>query len=93
MAIEVLDPSHESDARAFAPARRLESLQGATVAILSNGKKGTRPFFDAVERELLEGYGVAKVVRLTKSNYSAPVEPELLNEAQRWQALIAGVGD
>jgi hypothetical protein len=32
-------------------------------------------------------------VRLTKANYSAPAEPEILNEAERWQALIAGVGD
>lgn len=93
MRIEVLDPSHENDARAFAPAKRLASLKGMTVAIISNGKKGTKPFFDAMERALRDGYGVAKVVRLTKSNYSAPVEPELLNEAERWQALIAGVGD
>jgi len=93
MSIEVLDPSHENDARTFAPAKRLANLEGATVGIISNGKKGTKPFFDAVERELVEGYGVARVVRLTKANYSAPVEPELLNEAERWQALIAGVGD
>jgi hypothetical protein len=93
MGIEVLDPSHESDARAFAPAKRLHRLEGATVGILSNGKKGTKPFFDAVERELRDRYGVAKVVRLTKANYSAPAEPELLDAAGRWQALIAGVGD
>jgi len=93
MAIEFLDPTHESGAAAFAPAKRLATLKGATVGIVSNGKKGTKPFFDAVERELIDGYGVAKVVRLTKANYSAPAEPELLNEAERWQALIAGVGD
>jgi len=93
MSIEVLDPSHESDAREFAPAKRLQTLEGVTVGIISNGKKGTKPFFDAVERELIDAYGVAKVVRLTKANYSAPAEPELLNEAERWQALIAGVGD
>jgi len=93
MSIEVLDPSHESDAREFAPAKRLQTLEGVTVGIISNGKKGTNPFFDAVERELVDGYGVARVVRLTKANYSAPAEPELLNEAERWQALIAGVGD
>jgi len=93
MRIEVLDPSHESDVREFKAAPRLASLNGTTVAIMSNGKKGTQPFFDAFERELLEGHGVAKVVRLTKANYSAPAEPELLNEAERWQALIAGVGD
>jgi len=93
MSIEVLDPSHENDTRTFAPAKRLQTLKGATVGIISNGKKGTKPFFDAVERELIDAYGVAKVVRLTKANYSAPAEPELLNEAERWQALIAGVGD
>jgi hypothetical protein len=93
MQIEILDPTHESDARAFAPAKRLESLAGATVGIVSNGKKGSKPFFDAVERELVERHGVARVVRLTKANYSAPAEPEILNQAARWQALIAGVGD
>jgi len=93
MGIEVLDPSHEDDARAFTAATRLETLKGATIGVISNGKKGTQPFFDALERELRERYGVARVVRLTKSNYSAPVEPALLNEAERWQALIAGVGD
>jgi len=93
MSIEVLDPSHEADAREFAPARRLQSLEGATVGIISNGKKGTKPFFDAFERELVDRHGVARVVRLSKANYSAPAEPELLNEAERWQALIAGVGD
>jgi hypothetical protein len=56
-------------------------------------KKGTKPFFDALERELSDRYGVARVVRLTKSNYSAPVEPGLLAESGRWQALIAGIGD
>jgi len=93
MGIEVLDPSHEDDARAFTAATRLGTLKGATIGVISNGKKGTRPFFDALARELRERYGVAKVVQLTKSNYSAPVEPELLNEAERWQALISGVGD
>ena len=91
--MEFLDPTHESDARAFAPAGRLATLAGATVAVVSNGKKGTQPFFDALERELRERHGVARIVRLTKANYSAPAEPGLLDEAARWQALVAGVGD
>jgi hypothetical protein len=93
MTLEILDPTHESDARVFLPAKRLASLEGKTVAIVSNGKKGTQPFFAAFERELSTRYGVARVVRLTKSNYSAPVEAELLNDAERWHALVAGVGD
>ena len=93
MSIEFLDPSHESQSQAFAPAQRLASLDGATIAIVSNGKKGTKPFFDAFERELSGQYGVARVVRLTKSNYSAPAEPPLLRDSARWHALVSGIGD
>ena len=83
----------EAGAGAFVPAARLPTLNGATIAILSTGQKHAQPFFDAFARELIERHGVAKVVRLTKSNYSAPAEPALLSEADKWQALIAGVGD
>lgn len=93
MAIEFLDPTHESGSAAFAPAKRLATLKGATVGIVSNGKKGTKPFFDAFERELRERYGVASVVRTTKSNYSAPAEAEIMTGAERWQALVSGIGD
>lgn len=93
MSIKFLDPTHEASSGEFKPAPRLASLKGATVAIISNGKKNTKPFFDAVEKELRERQGVADVVRLTKSNYSAPVEAELLEEAEKWQAIISGIGD
>ena len=93
MSIEFLDPTHEADARAFTPAGRLGGLAGATVGIVSNGKKGTKPFFDALEKELVSRYGVAKVVRRTKGNYSAPAEAEIMQEAKEWDALIAGIGD
>jgi hypothetical protein len=93
MSFEFLDPTHEKDARNFAPARRLKSLQGITVGIISNGKKGTKPFFDALDRELRQQHGVTEVVRLTKSNYSAPAEAGLLHDAAKWQALISGIGD
>jgi len=93
VSIEFLDPTHESGAAPFAPAKRLATLRGATVGIVSNGKKGTQPFFHAVERELRERHGVAEVVRLTKANYSAPAAVEIMSAAERWQALISGVGD
>ena len=63
MSLHVLDPTHEGDALGFQLAPRLGSLQGATVGLISNGKKGTKPFFDAIERELIETQGVAQVVR------------------------------
>ena len=93
MSFEFLDPTYESGAAPFALAPRLDTLDGKTVAIVSNGKKGTKPFFDALEKELREKYRVANVVRLTKSNYSAPAEPPLLRDSARWHALVSGIGD
>ena len=68
-------------------------LEGATVGVISNGKEGTRAFFAAFEKELRQRYGVAQVVLRTKSNYSAPADAALMDEAKRWHALVAGVGD
>ncbi len=48
--MEILDPTHEGVSPDFAPASRLKSLDGATIGVISNGKKGTKPFFDALER-------------------------------------------
>lgn len=93
MSMRILDPTHEGGAAAFTPAPRLRTLQGARVGIVSNGKQGTKRFFDAVERELLDRHGVAEVIRFTKGNYSAPMEPAILAKASELDALIAGVGD
>ena len=93
MNIEILDPTHEGDSREFIYARNLRKISGATVGILSNGKKGTWPFFDALEKLLLEEKGVSKVVWRTKSNYSAPAEPQIMNEVRTWDAMFSGVGD
>ena len=93
MSIEFLDPTHENDMREFELAPRLSTLEGAIVAIVSNGKIGTIPFFDKFERELLQSHSVAEVVRITKFNYSTPVDRSLLSEAERWDALVAGIGD
>ncbi len=91
--MQILDPSHEEGATEFAPAARLAGLEGATVGVISNGKEGTKAFFEAFEKELRQRYGVAQVVLRTKSNYSAPADAALMDEAKRWHALVAGVGD
>jgi len=88
MSIEILDPTHEGEAQAFSLAQRLDSLEGRTVGLVSNGKEGTRGFFDAFESELVERHG-ARVVRVTKGNYSAPAEAEIFDRAAEWDALVA----
>ena len=93
MSLEILDPTHEGDSGSFALASRLSALDGATVGIISNGKKNTIPFFIAFEDELRTKFGVAEVVRTVKSNYSAPADAHLVEEAENWDAVIAGIGD
>ncbi|MDA0823238.1 MAG: hypothetical protein O3C28_12560 [Proteobacteria bacterium] len=93
MSIQFLDPTHESHFGEFTLAPKLKSLESAVVAIISNGKKGSIPFFDAFAEEIRVQYKVAEVVRITKFNYSTPVDASLLDDAQRWNALITGIGD
>lgn len=93
MTFEVLDPTHEAEAEAVSLAPRPGTLAGATVGFISNGKQGVKEFLDALERELIDGHGVAEVVRTVKSNYSAPAEPEIFDRARQWHAVVAAVGD
>ncbi len=91
--ITVLDPSFDETPSALELPARPSTLVGATVGIISNGKAGTRAFFDHLERMLRDEWGVAEVVRRTKSNYSAPAEAALIAEAAEWAVMFAGVGD
>ena len=93
MTIEVLDPTHEGDSREFNTASRLKELKGAKVGLISNGKRGTYPFFNALEELLKTKYEVGDVIRVVKKNYSAPAEEEIMTEVKKWDAVIAGVGD
>jgi hypothetical protein len=78
---------------ALEPAPRLQSLKGKTVGLISNGKEGTAGFFAHVDRLLRERYQVAEVILRTKSNYSAPAEDEIIDDAKSWDLAITGLGD
>ena len=93
MMIEVLDPTYDGDTISFKYAAGLENLKGATVGIISNGKKGTFHFFNALEDLLTKKYKAGEVIRVIKKNYSAPAEEEIMKEVKKWDAAIAGVGD
>ena len=93
MTIEVLDPTHEGDSREFKIASGLKNLKGTRIGIISNGKRGTLPFFNALEELLKSKYEVREVIRVVKKNYSAPAEEEIMTEVKKWDAVIAGVGD
>lgn len=91
--LEVLDPSWGGDAAPFTQAAPLAALRGATIGIVSNGKKNTAEFFAALADELRDTHGAAEVHLVTKANYSAPAEDEIMDRAAEWNALISGIGD
>ena len=93
MTIEVLDPTFEGDTSFFKYAAGLENLKGATVGIISNGKKGTFHFFNALEDLLKKKFKVGEVIRVVKKNYSSPAEEKIMKEVKNWDVTIAGVGD
>ena len=93
MTLRVLDPTFEESASGFTLAPRLAGLEGATVGVISNGKKGTVPFFAHLAGLLRTRYGAADVVLRVKGSFSAPAEDAIIGEAAEWSAAIAGVGD
>jgi hypothetical protein len=68
-------------------------LQDKTVGFISNGKEGTKGYFAQLERILREDLRVADVVWRAKSNYSAPADAHIIDEARQWHAVVTGVGD
>lgn len=93
MTFEILIPTYEDTVEKLVTAKRVDSVDGLIVGIVSNGKQGTKVFFDEVERLLRDEHGVAEVVRAVKADYSAPADADTINTARQWHALIAGIGD
>jgi hypothetical protein len=93
MVLRVLDPTNETTPHSGARALRLDSLAGKTVGVISNGKEGTKGFFAHLEHILRQDFRVADVVLRVKSNYSAPADPDIVDEIARWHAVVTGVGD
>jgi hypothetical protein len=93
MTFRVLDPTTEKAAPLGQPAPRLCTLQGKTIGFISNGKEGTKGFFRHLDEMLRREHGVREVVLRTKSNYSAPADPHIVDEIKGWDAVVTGLGD
>ena len=95
MTIKVLNPSSEVDVdvETVSLAQRLDTLSETTVGIISNGKEGTKGYFDHLTRMLYQELGVSDVVLMVKANYSAPAEQSIIAQASTWDFAITGIGD
>ncbi len=75
-------------------APRVASLQGATAAILDNGKRNGDRFLSVVTRLLTEEYGLAGVTVARKADLSKPAGPDLLSGLlTSADVFITGIGD
>ena len=75
-------------------APRQHSLDGATIGLLANGKSNGMALLDRLVERLRERHGIGDVVRIAKTNASAPVsesDAEML--AGRCAAIITAIGD
>ena len=93
MSITVLNPSSRTEIQPLRMARRLESLEGALIGVLDNGKVNTDRIFQLVERSLREQYGVREVIWRRKHNFSQPAPAALIAELSACDAIITGIGD
>ena len=94
--IRILDPTlgDAPTAPVAARAARPARLRGATLGLLANGKSNGMALLDRIAEHLRERHGVADVLRVAKTNASAPVsdeDAELL--AKHCAAVVTAIGD
>ena len=92
----ILDPTLAgAPAPATTPrATRPSALSGTTLGLLANGKSKGMALLDRLAWHLRERHGVADVVRVAKTNASAPVSDEDADHlAKRCAIVVTAVGD
>src|SRR5882672_8870640 len=91
MSMTLVNPCDEHRLSA-APAPRLHTLAGKTVALLDISKPGGSIFLDRLER-LLQDYGVSRVVRVAKPTYTKPAPEETLARLRDADAVVEALAD
>jgi hypothetical protein len=75
-------------------APRLDTLEGLTIGLLSNGKANGVELLDRVADELVTRHSIARVIRHTKPHPSLPMSDEVLTMfAEQAHAVLTAVGD
>ena len=73
--MRILDPTLRQEATAVALPRaaRPQSLGGSTIGLLANSKSNGMALLDRIAERLRERHQIGEVVRVSKTNASAPV--------------------
>jgi hypothetical protein len=91
----ILDPTlHVTVADVEPRAARPASLAGLTVGLLANGKTNGMALLERIADNLRARHRIAGVVRVTKRNASAPVEPDDAERlAKECAVIVTAIGD
>ena len=92
--IEVLDPTVDPIPAEAVIARRPETLDGAVIGLLANGKRNSDELLEMIQEVLADRYEFKSVVARNKGNASRPCPAELLDElAEQCEVVITASGD
>jgi hypothetical protein len=94
--IRILDPTLGGSPSTVAMPRapRPAALSGVTLGLLANGKSNGMALLDRIAVLLRERHGVADVVRVAKTNASAPVPQEDADVlAKHCGIVVTAIGD
>jgi len=84
-------PGHEDHA-GLAP--RLDTLQGARIALLNSTKPNSVVLLEQLGQILKEEHGAASTTLYSKASFAVPLDDALLASiAEQCDVAIAGVGD
>jgi hypothetical protein len=91
----LVNPLDETPRTMRQAAPRLGTLRGASIGLLDISKPGGRVFLDCLERELVQRYGVARIIRETKPTFTKPAPEGTLEKlvGAGVQAVIEALAD
>jgi len=93
MPIVLVNPMNEIAPEIVSPARRLERLEGKTIALLDISKPGGSVFLDRIESLLRERYSVASVIREMKPTFAKPAPEGVIEKIRSADAIIEALAD
>ncbi len=92
--ILLLDPRPPLPAANDGPAPRLETLDGATIALIHNGKTHGRELMELVIEELKQRWSIAEVIHVGPPSPGYGGHPdEAKPAAEEAMAAISAIGD
>jgi len=91
----LMDPRGKSPEKLVSlTARRVSSLEGKTIGLMSNTKPNSAQLLEDIGQLLVQRYGVKELVVRQKPNFYTPAPPQLVEElANSCDAVLTAIGD